>query len=167
MNKNALLKKSGTPLLAILLSWGSAQAGDEVWPQPESAYNSTQPRAQWLDTTPDNGLPQPASPQQLAQQVQPYGTGAPTPAPYAATTAPYAAPAYGGYPAYGYPPPPPAPAYPAYGYGYGYGYAPRRHSNSWWPGNNGWNWPNMNNWSMPSPSFSTPSFSMPSNPFGW
>jgi len=156
MNKTACLKKAGTPLLAalLLITAGTSLADGEAWPQPESAYNSTQPRAQWLDTSPGNQLPQPVAPQQLAAQgaVQ-----------YPAA-APYAPSAYGGYPAY--------PAYgyvpqrttPMYGYGYGYGRAPRHHNN-WWPGSG--SWPSMNNWSMPSPSFSTPSFSMPSNPFGW
>lgn len=153
MNKTAPFKKSGTPLLAaLLLASSAAHAGGDAWPQPEAAYNSTQPRAQWLDTTPDNSLPQPVAPQQLMQQPQ-YPAGPPA--------SPYTAPVYGGYPTYGYAPRGYAP--PAYGYGYGY--APRQRNNRWWPGNG--NWPNMNNWSMPSPSFSTPSFSMPSNPFGW
>jgi hypothetical protein len=153
MNKNTPFKKSGTPLLAaLLLVWSSAQAAGEAWPQPEEAYNSTQPRAQWLDTTPDNSLPQPLAPQQLMQQAQPQYPAAPP-------ASPYAAPAYGGYPTYGYAPRSYAPQ------AYGYGYAPRPRNNSWWPGNG--NWPNMNSWSMPSPSFSSPSFSMPSNPFGW
>ncbi|SIN68260.1 hypothetical protein SAMN05443662_0022 [Sulfurivirga caldicuralii] len=155
MNKTALFKKSGTPLLAaLLLVWSSAHAAGEAWPQPEEAYNSTQPRAQWLDTTPANNLPQPVAPQ---QQAQPQSPAVPAPTPYAAP----AYGGYGGYPAYGYAPRGYAP--PAYGYGYGY--APRHRNNSWWPGNG--SWPNMNNWSMPSPSFSTPSFSIPSNPFGW
>lgn len=134
-----------TSLLGMAFS-ASAWAQD-AWPQPESAYSSTQPRAQWL-TPPEAAAPQPVQP--------PYG--------YAPQ-----APTYG----YGYQAAPPPQGYaPQGGYGYyGYGYrpyAPRHNTEPWqrWQPNN-MTMPSWDNFSMPSPSVNLPSFSFPSGPFGW
>lgn len=116
----------------------------DTWPQPESAYHATQPRAQWLETAPRTGSTPAATPA-VAQTM--YGT-------------PYPTAGYGG-----------ERFFPGY-YGYGapvqpraYPYRPyRRHSSRWgsWPWR-GSNWPSWND--MPSPSFSMPSFSFPTP--GW
>lgn len=132
------MNKWTATLTTTLLLTASAQAAQ--WPQPESAYHASEPRAQWLETAPTP----PAAPaaQQPTWQQPWQGYGAP------------AQPGYGyGYGGYGY-----APRAPWAGYYTGVPRPPR--SAPWRNGN----WPSWDNFSMPS--FSSPSFSFPA-PFGW
>ncbi len=88
MNKRTL-----TLISALLLT---GQAWAEQWPQPESAYHASEPRAQWLEvptTQPPaqpaypNGWP-PQRPYPMGQPMWGYGYGQPYP-PYGAPRRPH------------------------------------------------------------------------------
>ena len=162
-----------TLLAATLMTMSMPLLAQDVWPQSEEAYRSDKPRAQWLQPPASAAGAQQAAPSvQSRAPVTPGmpATGSQWPAmPYAP------APSYpnrgGGW----------QPGWPAYGNGYApYAHAPppvyypprpytrKKKRDGWWPGTG--SWPDMNNFSMPempSPSFTTPSFSLPANPFGW
>ena len=120
MNKRILM------LTGALLVAGQAWA--EQWPQPESAYHASKPRAQWLE------VPAAPAPAQPAPQ-----SGWPPQGPYAM-----------GQPMWGYGYGQPYPPYP-------YGAPPRRpHRNLPWQRDSWPSWDNFSMPSFNAPSFSFP-----------